>query len=399
MTAPTCRVLAVLPALRPGGAEVQLAYLLRHLPRPQFDCELVTLFSAPHDDALNARLDLGDLRVHDLAVAPVTDGGHGLMHATRNLIRARARLAERIRAFQPHVVYSRLWYAGVTVGTLNRRRLPFAHVANEENTLDNLDDAGRLKRLLRRWVVAQADHWVAPTQGLHDQLVAGGAPLNRGHVIHNATPLPPPLPTRSARPGEPVRFAAMGRLVPAKGFARLLDIAARVKAEQVPFTIDVAGEGPERAALEARARALGVDDTVRFVGYVPDPIAFLSAHDAFLLTSHTEGFANVLVEAMACALPTVAFDIDFGPNELIVPEQTGALITDGDHGEYADAMLTLARDAQVRAAYGAAGRERAETLFSIPRMVSHFSEVFSGAVPRPRQQGGNVHVRHSWKRL
>lgn len=390
------RVLAVLPALRPGGAEMQLTHLLLALPRETFTCELVTLFSVESAGELGARLRAGDVVWRDLAVSPSADRPMGAGHAARNLWRSRRALAAQIGAFRPDVVYSRLWYAGVAVGSLDRRRLGFAHVANEENTLDSLDDSGRVKRQLRRWVVGQADRWVAPTRGLYDQLVRAGAAADRGRVIHNSTPLPELTSCSPAVPGGPLRVAAMGRLVPAKGFGRLLEVARRLRASGTPFTLEVAGEGPERAALEERARALGVADVVRFVGHVADPHAFLRERDVFVLTSHTEGFANVLAEAMACGRPTLAFDIDFGPSELIRHGETGYLVPDGDLEAFAAHLRTLAGQPELRATLGRAGRERAEREFSVPRMAARFGELFSEAARLGRGREVGDHVRHSW---
>ncbi|WP_102127688.1 glycosyltransferase [Deinococcus planocerae] len=391
MTRPL-RLMAVLPGLAPGGAEVQLAQLLHGLPREEFECELVTLFSARLDPELERRLNVRALPLRDLAVAPMRDEEQGALHAARNLRRARPLLAARIREFRPDIVYTRLWYAGLTVASLPRRGR-FLHVANEENALDNLDDRGQAKRLLRRYVVAQADAWVVPTRGLFDEFVRGGARAGRGTVVYNSTAIPPLPAPRAA--SAPARFAAMGRLVPGKGFDRLLQAAERARRAGANFRVDVAGEGPERRSLETLARALGVEDVVRFVGYVPDPHAFLAEHDAFLLTSRAEGFANVLVEAMACGLPVVAMDIRYGPNEIVVPGETGFLVPDGDLAGFAARLSELAADPALRARLGRAGRARAEAVFSTGRMVAQFQDVFFRAAGRPRQEE-RTHVQHSW---
>ncbi|UBV44323.1 glycosyltransferase (plasmid) [Deinococcus taeanensis] len=380
------KILAVLPSLWPGGAEMQLAHLLTTLPADEFQCELVTLFTVSGRNALSDRLDRAGCRWTDLGVAPALDRPMGALHAARNLLEARRRLRASIQNFQPDVVYSRLWYAGLAVGSLNRRRLDFVHITNEELSLFSHADKGVVKRWLRRWVVAQADHWVVPTRGLYDQFVERGAPRRRGHVIHNATPLPESVTARV--PAPPLRVAAMGRLVADKGFERLLHVARLLRDAGHTLVFDVAGEGPERPALEHAARALGVEDCVHFVGYVPDPLAFLQAHDAFVLTSHAEGFANVLVEAMACALPTVAFDIDHGPRELIVHGETGYLAADGDLGAFAGHLRALAQAPDRGAALGQAGRQRAERLFSIPQMTAAFGALFQAAARPPLQTEG-----------
>ncbi|MFC4637086.1 glycosyltransferase [Deinococcus hohokamensis] len=387
----------MLPSLWPGGAEMQLAHLLQSLPQDEYCCELVTLFSVPYKNALSERLGQANFPWTDLGIAPALDQPMGALHAARNLVQARRRLARHIAQTQPDVVYSRLWYAGVAVGSLNRRQLGFVHVANEETSLYGQADRGRAKRWLRRWVVRQADRWVAPTQGLYDQFVHQGAPGQRGRVIYNATPLPPPI-TRP-QPGSLLRVAAMGRLVPDKGFERLLHIARRLRDAQVKFRIDVAGEGPDRTALEQRARALGLQEQVRFIGYVADPLAFLQERDVFVLTSHAEGFANVLVEAMACGLPTVAFDIEFGPRELVRHEETGYLVPDGDLDTFAGILQALAEQPQRGLTLGQAGRTRAEQVFSIPTMTAAFGALFTEAARPPMRSEGVRHVWNSRHRL
>ncbi|MBZ9749801.1 glycosyltransferase [Deinococcus sp. HMF7604] len=381
------KVLAVLPSLWPGGAEMQLVHLLLNLPASDYHCELVTLFTVPQQNALGERLAQAGLPWTDLGIAPALDQPMGAWHAVRNLWQARRRLQQHIKASRPDIVYSRLWYAGVAVGTLPRRRLEFVHVANEENSLHSHIDRGRAKRWLRRWVVGQADRWVAPTQGLHDQFVRLGTPAQRGRVIYNSTPLPAPAARRA--PSSPLRVAAMGRLVPDKGFERLLAIAGRLRHTGVKFQLDVAGEGPERAVLERQARDLGLENTVRFLGYVAEPLAFLQERDVFVLTSHTEGFANVLVEAMACSLPTVAFDIDFGPRELVVHGETGYLVQDGDLDAFASCLQAIAQDPQGALRLGQAGRTRAEELFSVPQMAAAFGALFAEALGPQLRAGGD----------
>ncbi|PIG96614.1 glycosyltransferase [Deinococcus sp. UR1] len=390
------RVTAVLPVLAGGGAEVQMAELLQVLPAYDVECELVTLLSAPPDETLTRRLYLRDLNHTDLAAAPRPAGPQGAAHALRNVAGARTLLHGHLSRSQPDVVYSRLWYAGVAVASLNRRALGFAHVANEENALRNHDDAGLIKRQARLHVIRQADRWVVPSHGLLRDFTRAGGDPRRGQVIHNATRFPDA--PRPPAPAGPVRLAAMGRLTAGKGFGRLLDVLADLRRQDVPFTLDIAGEGPDRAALQARIAALNLGAQVRLVGFVPDPLAFLQAHDVFVLSSYAEGFANVLAEAMACGLPAVSFDIEHGPSELIVNGETGLLVPDGDLRGLSDALRSLATDPALRARLGAAGLERARQRFTVGGMAEAFAAVFHSAASG-RRQGGEQHVRHSWTHL
>ncbi|MEF2277264.1 glycosyltransferase [Deinococcus sp. YIM 134068] len=246
------------------------------------------------------------------------------------------------------------------------------------------------------WLLRVGRDWlgVPVPEPRGDEFVRGGARAGRGRVVYNATTLPPLPPVHPA--SSPAQFAAMGRLVPGKGFDRLLRSVHLARQAGADFRVNVAGEGPERGHLETLARALGLEDTVRFVGYVPDPHGFLARHDAFLLTSTAEGFANVLVEAMSCRLPVVAMDIRYGPNEIVVPGETGFLVPDGDLFGFAARLSELAAAPALRARLGTAGRARAEAVFSTARMTAQFRDVFAQAAGRPRPQKEETHVQHSW---
>lgn len=152
-------------------------------------------------------------------------------------------------------------------------------------------------------------------------------------------------------------ICAMGRLVPQKGFDILLDAFAPLAREFPGWFVAIWGDGPEKAALEARAVALEIPDRVKFMGRAPRPAEALAAGEIFVLPSRWEGFPNVLVEAMAAGLPAIAADCPVGPAEIIEPGETGLLVPTEDAVALRNALRFLMREEGTRYAMGEAARE------------------------------------------
>ena len=167
-----------------------------------------------------------------------------------------------------------------------------------------------------------------------------------------------PNPARPSRPlGAAPRLprpsvAAMGRLVFQKGFDLLLDAFARIAPDFPEWCLTIAGEGDDRAALEAQCRERGLTDRVRLPGLTVDADGLLAQADVFVLSSRYEGFPNVLVEAMAAGCAAVAFDCDYGPRDILRHGVDGILVPPGDVGALAAALASLMSDQELRTALG-----------------------------------------------
>ena len=137
----------------------------------------------------------------------------------------------------------------------------------------------------------------------------------------------------------------MGHLVPVKGHDLSLQALARLAARWPDLRMCFVGDGPQRAALQAQATALGIADQVRFVGAVPNPelATWYSAADAMLLSSRSEGWAHVLLEAMACGTPVVATNVG-GTSEVLAAAVAGRLVAPHDPLAIADGLNALLAD-------------------------------------------------------
>lgn len=171
-------------------------------------------------------------------------------------------------------------------------------------------------------------------------------------TIHNAIHLPPPahVPSAEELAARPDIVLAVGRLVPEKGFDMLLRAIAQAK--RAPRLI-VLGEGPERAALTALAASLGIADRAEFRGYLNEPWPVFREPKMLALSSQTEAFGNVLVEALGHGLPVVATRCG-GPEEVLDNGRHGTLVPVGDAAAMAaaiDATLSDPGDPASRRAY------------------------------------------------
>ena len=153
--------------------------------------------------------------------------------------------------------------------------------------------------------------------------------------------------------------AALGRFVAIKGFDLLVEALPAVVAGVGSARLLLIGDGPERAALEGRAAALGVAGRMHITGAVADVTGCLAAADVVAAPSRNEGMGRALVEAMALGIPVVGAAVG-GIPAVIVDGECGRLVPPDDAPALARALVDLGRDAGLRGKLGGAARRRAE---------------------------------------
>lgn len=220
---------------------------------------------------------------------------------------------------------------------------------------------------------------VVPSRAMATFLASVGLPTKRLVVIPSGVDVDPApsAPAPAARSG-PLRVVTVANLEVWKGVDVLVDALALVPG---PVALDVFGDGTERAALTARAAALGVDAT--FHGHDPDVRARLADADVFALASRAENLPVSILEAMAAGLPVVATRVG-GVAELVDDGRTGLLVEPDDAAALAGALTDLAGDGDRRRAFGAAGRERARRDFSTAAVAARTLELYEVACASSR---------------
>jgi glycosyltransferase involved in cell wall biosynthesis len=144
----------------------------------------------------------------------------------------------------------------------------------------------------------------------------------------------------------PFRFVFTGSMLPNKRPQVLLDAVRSLQTQGIAVRLDAYGDGPLLTELRRQARSMPVPDSVCFHGHMPDPSAAVSAADALVLPSFTEGISRSALEALYLGVPCVVRDID-GNRELIQPGRNGSVFAADD--QLATAMVDVARWSRARA--------------------------------------------------
>lgn len=207
-------------------------------------------------------------------------------------------------------------------------------------------------------------------------------------VENGVDPAAWPAPTdRTRAVGAPFRLVFMGRLVGWKAVDITLDALARARAAGTDATLDILGDGPERAGLEAQVARLGLSQAVRFHGFLPQAACapVLAAADALILNSVWECGGAVVLEAMGMGLPVIGPDWG-GPADYL-DATCGILVAPTPRATYAnrlaEAIARLARDPALCANMGAAGAARVRAEFEWEKKVDRMLEICVGALERP----------------
>lgn len=188
--------------------------------------------------------------------------------------------------------------------------------------------------------------------------------------------------TPAARSGDTasvVRYLFAGRFQTPKNLFMLLDcFAAAVRQARAPLELVLAGDGPQRPALEAHVRKLGVSDRVTWKGWLDKPAlreAYRGA-DVFLNPSLSEGMPNTVLEAMACGLPVIASRIT-GNEDLVSDGITGILFDLARPSDLVAAITALADDASRRTSMGAHARAMVCERYTWDATAAQYAALFS----------------------
>lgn len=369
---PARRLTFVITSLGHGGAQTQVAALAERLSGRSWDVDVVSLLG---DDA-------SPVAVRPPPAVAVTSLG---MRRGVPDVRAVARLARHLRRRAPTIVHSHMLHANL----LARVARPFARVPVLVCTAHNVREGGRWVDVAYR----ATDRACDLTTNVSPQAVArfvavGAASERRIRYVPNgidANASQPPLAGEEraaarAQLGVPSgRFVWLtaGRHEPQKDYGTLLDAFARARTENPDQHLLLAGDGPDRAALERHAGALGLEDAVGFLGYWTEMDRLLASVDGFVLSSLWEGLPMVLLEAGASRLPVVATRVG-GTPEVVVDGATGRLVEPSDAEALGEAMADVSlRSERARTSMGDQARRHVVERFDLERIADAWERLYA----------------------
>lgn len=167
---------------------------------------------------------------------------------------------------------------------------------------------------------------------------------------------------------------AVGRLVKQKDYPTLIQ-AMKLVVEKRPAYLVILGEGEAKNKLESLILKLKISKNVVFLGFQKNPYKYMKNASVFVLSSLSEGFGNVIAEAMACGTPVVATDCKSGPNEIIENGKSGILVPVGDFKSLSDAIIRILDNEALRQKFSEQGLKRSK-YFSSGKSIMEYEKIY-----------------------
>jgi glycosyltransferase involved in cell wall biosynthesis len=281
---------------------------------------------------------------------------------------AAARLAQYLSSHGPMLVHAHSLRAAFVAALARRlRSFPFVFTAH------NLVRQGTVARLGIQFTASQAIRVIAISQAVAEGLAFHGVPKKKISVIPNGvdvewfTPQPPILGETEKK----FTVGCVGRLSREKGIDVLLQAASQMHDTQ----FIIAGDGPERAALQKLA-----PPNATLLGRINDPRTLYASADVITVPSREEGQGIVALEAMASGVPIVASRVG-GLAEMLTDGATALLIPADDTKALTESLTRLRDDLALRAHLAINGRALVEDKYDVRRMIEAMQSVYAEMAP------------------
>ena len=374
------KILHLITTLAGGGAEFHLLTLCRHQKRQGMDVAVACLSEFGKDNRSLRR----DFENEGIRVVRLCDGH-------RFELRSFFRIVRLVEKEQPNIFHTHLPRADLTAAVARVLNPSVAWVCSIHAIYsDNWSGRWSLPFLQLLW--RRADAIICISHAVSDWLVTRGIPTDKAKVIHYGiepekfSQLKMNLRKQWALNGNLI-IGSIGRLEPGKGHDCLIEAMAVLCNRLSNVLLLIAGHDSwgYGKTLQRRIDELGIGERVRLVGFQNDVASFLNALDVFAFASNSEGFGQVVVEAMAAGKPVVASKIS-PLTEIAIDPDTGLLVEPRNPAMFADALYRLLSSPEVRRQMGSRGRERVEKFFTAKRMTKQTLALYEEVLRCKREQ-------------
>ena len=361
-----------------GGAKTHVLTLLRELHQTQ-QVLLVCFIEGPF--AQEAR---------DLGIPTRVLGQKDPLRLRRELLRC-------IRQGGFELLHCHGAKANVYASWIRRDlRIPVISTVHSDPRLDYLGRplANATYGVMNRISMRRRDGWVAVSDSMKELLIDRGYDADRIQPIYNGIVFSEPLPCVPRReyleglgvswPEDGVIFGIAARIASVKDLPTLVRAFAQTVRQAPNARLLIAGDGEQRAEVEALARRLCPPDTVCFAGWQQDMNSFYHAVDVNMLSSVSETFPYAITEGARMHCATISTAVG-GVPKVIVDGETGFLVEVGNDGQMSARMTELARDSRLRAKLGTALYEKVRREFSSEAMAQHQLQIYETVLRRYSQ--------------
>jgi glycosyltransferase involved in cell wall biosynthesis len=389
------RILRVIARLNMGGPAIHVSNLAAGLASRGYHTTLVAGSLARGEDSMAfvaERLGVRVVSVPEIQreVAPVHD------------VRSVRRLTEILREERPHILHTHTAKAGALARAAalaaGSARPPIVVHTFHGHVLKGYFGPGRTAffKQVERTLARYSDVLVAVSPEVRDELVEHGiAPAEKFTVIRLGIPLEERLGDETAEldyralfgiPPSAFVIGWVGRMTGVKDTEAVLEIQKATRDRGVESVLCMVGDGPDRERLEQVAHDLGIARSTYFVGYQSDIAGYYRLFDAFVLPSVNEGTPVSAIEALASGTPVVATRVG-GVPDVVTDGVDGFLVGPRDVDGAAERLAELARDPELRARMGEAGRENARERYSVERLVDDVDRLYRSLLAEKGLQG------------
>jgi glycosyltransferase involved in cell wall biosynthesis len=369
-------------SLRDAGTERQALELMKRIDRRKFRVSLILLEEAGCDRLPDC---IEELEILNMAQAGVSRW----FQRAPSLLRAVFRLQERLRSWGTDILHAFLPGPSI-LGAFAGRIARVPVVIGSRRSLPDFYRAGRgiVARTMDSFAFRLSDLTLGNSTAVSAGMLAVGCPARKCRTIFNGvdtTRFRPDLPrtwrTEIGCAADDIVLGTIANFRPCKRHGDFLD-AAVVLLSRYPRLkfVMVGADAGNRAEIQEKIRALRLLNSVVLVESQRCPERIFAALDIYVCASDTEGFSNVLLEALACGKPVIATDVGGNP-EIIEHGENGFLVSPRSPNSIASAVEILINDSGKRSIMGLHGRELVKQKFSIEHMVAEHEQLYASFVP------------------